>query len=126
MVDLAEEDEACSAIRCAFSMISSCLDLSFARMGTRSFGTGVKSLKFFENFKRSFIRIALSADARLRRLSCTFIFSILAKSRKESSSSVSTFSVAVVAVTPDPPILPGNKGCVDLVPSSLFATLWRN
>ena len=58
--------EACSALRCAFSMISSCLDLSFARMGTKSLGTGVKSLKFLENFTKSLNLTALSLDTRLR------------------------------------------------------------
>ena len=49
-----------SAFRCAFSMISSCFDLSFANMGTKSFGTGVLRVKFLENFMRSLSLIALS------------------------------------------------------------------
>jgi hypothetical protein len=65
-------------------------------MGIKSFGTGVISLKFLANFMRSLILTALSAEARLRRLSWTFIFSVLANCLKESSNSVSTFSVAVL------------------------------
>ena len=56
-----------SAFRCAFSMISSCFDLSFARIGTRSLGTGVTNLKFFENFIKSLSLIALSCETRWRR-----------------------------------------------------------
>ena len=53
-----------SAMRCAFSIISSCFDLSFARIGTRSLGTGVISLKFCENFIKSLSLIALSCVTR--------------------------------------------------------------
>lgn len=59
-VALADTFEYCCAFRWAFSIISSCFDLSFARIGTRSFGTGVFRLKFFENFIRSLSFIALS------------------------------------------------------------------
>ena len=64
--DLGGVNEACSALRCALSIISSCFDLSLARIGTKSFGTGVKSLKFLENFTKSLNLTALSLDTRLR------------------------------------------------------------
>lgn len=89
-----EEFEASSDRRCAFSMISSCLVLSFASIGTKSLGTGVRSLKFLENFIRSLSLIALSCEAWLRRRSSTRIFSVLANCLNESRTSVSTFEVA--------------------------------
>jgi len=88
-------DAFCSASRCAFSMISCCFVLSFARIGTKSFGTGVCSLKFDENFFRSLSLIALSCTARLLRSSATLFFSVLAKFLKAArASSVSTLEVA--------------------------------
>ena len=59
----------------------------------RSLGTGVMSLKFFENFLRSFSFTALSCDALLRLLSWTLIFSTARNCRNESRTSCSTFSV---------------------------------
>lgn len=49
-----------SCCRRAFSIISSCLLGSLARMGTRSLGTGVPSLKFLENFISSLSLIVRS------------------------------------------------------------------
>lgn len=78
-------------------MISSCLDLSFARMGTRSLGTGVRSLKFLENFMRSLSLMALSWFCWSRRRAWIRIFSMFANCRNESKTSVSTFVVAFSA-----------------------------
>lgn len=49
-----------SYCRRAFSMIASCLLGSLARIGTKSSGTGVPSLKFCENFMSSFNLIVRS------------------------------------------------------------------
>ncbi len=59
-MDLGAATALFSALRCAFSIISSCFDLSFARIGTKSLGTGVLRVKFLENFMRSLSLIALS------------------------------------------------------------------
>ena len=60
---LAAADNCSSASFCAFSMICSCFAGSLARIPTRSVGTGVFSLKFFENLKRSFNLCVLSVFA---------------------------------------------------------------
>lgn len=86
---------ACSAaLRCAFSMISSCFFLSFARMGTRSDGTGVLSLKFFENPRRSFNLTFLSCMTLARRSSATRIFCFSENCLNAFKASTSTLPVA--------------------------------
>lgn len=81
-------------LRCAFSIISSCFDLSLARIGTKSFGTGVWSLKVEENIFKSLILMALSCETRSLLRSESLNFSKFANCRNETSTSDSTFAVA--------------------------------
>lgn len=63
-----------AALRCAFSLISSCFFGSLARMGTKSEGTGVLSLKFLEKPLKSFNLTFLSCITRCLLSSATRLF----------------------------------------------------
>lgn len=90
-------EAACSAAwRCAFSIISSCFFLSFARIGTRSEGTGVLSLKFLEKPRRSLSLTFLSCITLCRRSSATRIFCFSENCLKAFKVSFSTLPVGLV------------------------------
>jgi hypothetical protein len=72
-----------------------CFTSSFARMGTRSCGTGVLSLKFCENFLRSLSLTALDSRAKDLWRSDIRSFSAAENCLKESKRSCSTFAVAL-------------------------------
>lgn len=79
----------------AFSTICACLFSSFASIGTRSVGTGVLSLKFCENFFRSFSLTAFDSRAIDRCRSDIRSFSAAENCLNESRSSCSTLAVAL-------------------------------
>lgn len=83
-----------SAFFLAFILISCCLVSSLARMGRRSAGTSVWSLKFCANFFRSLSFTALSFRAALRWCSWIFSLSFLLNSLNASATSFSTVAVA--------------------------------
>jgi hypothetical protein len=87
----------CTARR-AFSTICCCLFSSLAKIGTRSFGTGVLSLKFRENFFRSFSLTAFDSRAIDRCRSDIRNFSAAENCLKESRRSCSTFAVALLGL----------------------------
>jgi hypothetical protein len=82
----------------ALSTISCCFFLSFARIGTKSGGTTVLSLKFSANFFRSFNLTALSRRARERWCSWAFIFSTAENCLNALTTSFSTVSVAATSL----------------------------
>jgi hypothetical protein len=84
----------CTARR-AFSTMTFCFTSSFARMGTKSCGTGVLSLKFCENFLRSLSFTALDSRCKDLWRSDMRSFSAAENCLKESKRSCSTFAVAL-------------------------------
>lgn len=78
----------------AFSTMAACLVSSLARMGTRSVGTGVLSLKLRANFLRSFNFTALFSRAMFLCLSDMRNFSAAENALKLSRRSCSTLVVA--------------------------------
>lgn len=83
----------CACLR-AFSTIAACFVSSLARIGTKSVGTGVLSLKLRANFLRSFSFTALFSRAIVLCRSDKRSFSDAENALNESSRSCSTLVVA--------------------------------